>query len=335
MKRIFLILLGILFFGVTSAQEKYGVIVASTININKAFMLRSSYLDIGFPETEVLIQKGGPHYRVCVGVFDTRDIAVGVRDKNKKNYKIPKDSWLLKIYDYKKIERKKLAGKLKGKTITILDSTQIEGVKKMQKDLEEKFYVLDSNLQELKTLNVGMEKKLNELAFKQKNNSSSFDPIFKPLVAQDSTGTVDISQNMSIYGQFATAIASVDPATILFGAVVGGEFNFEDKMHALLELQFLDGGGGRKINILAGYKFDFYTRASLILSGVAKVGYSNVNGDATPGSTGAFLFQIGFAPEIRLTNEISLYTQMLYSGSFVDSSLDDDVLGLIGVKFYF
>lgn len=335
MKRIFLILLGILFFAVSSAQEKYGVIVASTVSINKAFMLRSSYLDIGFPETEVLIQKGGPHYRVCVGVYDTRDIAVGVRDKNKNNYKIPKDAWLLKIYDYKKLERKQLVGNLQGKTITIIDSAKIEGVKKMQKALEEKFYVLDSNLQELKTLNVGMEKKLNDLESKQKNNSNDFDPIFKPLVAQDSSGVVDISQNMSIYAQGCAAIASVDPATILFGGVVGSEFNFEKNMHAILELQFLDGGGGRKINILAGYKLDFYNRASLILSGVVKVGYSNINGGATHGSTGAFIFQVGFAPEVRLTNNLSLYTQMLYSGASINSSLDDDVIGLLGVKIYF
>lgn len=335
MKRLFFIFLGIIFFGVTTAQEKYGVIVASTININKAFMLRSSYLDIGFPESEVLIQKGGPHYRVCIGVFDTRDAAVVVRDKNKKKYKIPQDSWLLKIYDYKRTEKKKLTGELAGKTITILDSTKIEGVKKMHKELEEKVYVLDSSMQELKTLNMGMEKKLSEMKDKQNGNSTDFAPVFKPLKAQDSTGVVDITQNMSIYGMFSVGAATIDPAEILVGGIIGSEFSFEKRMHVLLELQFLDGGGGRKLNVLAGFKYDFYTRASLMLSGIAKVGYSNINPDGPIAADGAFMFQVGFAPEIRLADQLSLYTQMLFSGAMRDSSFDEDIIGLIGIKYYF
>lgn len=336
MKRVLLIFLGIIFFGVTSAQEKYGVIVASTININKAFMLRSSYLDMGFTDTEVLIQKGGPHYRVCIGVYPTRDTAAIVRDNNKKNYKIPQDSWLLKIYDYKKTEKKVLAGKLEGKTVTILDSTKIEGVKKMQEELEEKIYVLDSSMQELKTLNMGMEKKLSEMNGKQNNNSSSFAPTYSPLVPKDSTGVVDISQNMSIYGNFAFGIAQPDPAEILLGGVVGAEFSFEERMHAVLELQFLDGGGGRKFNILAGYKYDFYERASLILSGVVKVGFGNMNPDGPESTVNAFVFQIGFAPEFRLSDYVSVYTQLLFSGSVIESTeMDEDIIGLIGVKYYF
>jgi len=333
MKRIFLFFLGIIFFGVTVAQEKYGVIVASTININKAFMLRSSYLDIGFPETEVLIQQGGPNYRVCIGVYETRDIAVGVRDKNKIKYKIPRDSWLLKIYDYKKLERKELAGKLHGKTITILDSTKIEEVKVMQKSLEEKFYVLDSNLQELKTLNIGIEKKLSDLENKQKENALNFPPVWKPLVTNDSLG-LDISQNIAVYGMLGGMVTGVDPARIMFGGIAGGEFNFTENIHALLEVQ-LFWQADRKINVLGGVKFDLYDRANIILSGVIKVGYANIRPDGPVGSLDAFVFQLGFAPELRLTDEISLYIQMLYSGSVVDSSIDDDIIGTMGIKYYF
>ncbi len=333
MKRIFLLFLGILLFGITYAQEKYGVIVASTININKAFMLRSSYLDIGFADTEVLIQKGGPNYRICIGVYDTRDNAVSVREKYKKEYRIPRDSWLLKIYDYKKTARKELKGEFQGKTITILDSTKIEDVKLKHKELEEKFYVLDSNIQEIKTLNVGIEKKISDLETKQKESALTFEPVWKPLVMNDSLG-FDISQNMSVYGILSGMVTGVDPARIMFGGIIGGEFNFAEKLHALMEVQ-LFWEADRKINILGGIKFDMYDRANIILSGLVKLGYANIRPDGPVSSNDAFVFQIGFAPEIRLTNEFSLYMQMLYSGSVVNSSIDDDIIGAIGIKYYF
>jgi hypothetical protein len=241
---------------------------------------------------------------------------------------------LLKIYDYKKIERKQLAGKLQGKTVTILDSTKISEVKKMQKSLEEKFYVLDSNIQELKTLNMGMEKKMLDLQQKQKDKSTDFDPIWNPLVPKDSTGMVDISQNMSIYGTFGSAITEVDPARIMMGSIIGGEFNFEEKLHALLEFQIF-WQADRKINVLGGIKYDLYDRANIILSGVLKAGYSNMKADASDATQDAFIFQFGFAPEIRLTNDFSLYMQLLYSGCVVESSVDDDVITVIGLKYYF
>lgn len=333
MKRLFLIFWGIIFFGIAVAQEKYGVIVASTININKAFMLRSSYLDIGFPNTEVLIKKGGPHYRVCIGVFDSKAKAIKVRNENKKNYKIPKDAWLLKIYDYKQSKKKELVGKLQGKTITILDSTKIEEVKKKQNSLEEKFYVLDSNMQELKTLNIGIEKRIAELEKKRKVDALNLSPVWNPLVKNDSLG-VDISQNIAIYGMLGGLVTGADPARIMFGGIGGGEFNFEERMHVLVELQIF-WQADSKINILGGFKYDLYEQANIILSGLVKLGYSNIRPDGPVGSMGAFVFQLGLAPEIRLTNEISVYTQMLYSGSVVDSSVDDDVIGVLGVKYYF
>lgn len=333
MKRILFLILGILFFSHAFAQEKYGVIVGSTLNINKAFMLRSCYLDLGFSETEVLIQKGGPNYRVCIGVYDSKHKAISFRNKNRKKYKIPYDSWLLKIYDYKKSERKELRGELEGKTVTILDSTKIEEVKLRQKSLEEKYLALDSSLQEMKSFNLALEKKLADLEKKQKENGINFNPVWEPVDKNSLLGQ-DFTQNMTVYGLLGGNVATVDPARIMFGTILGSEYNFYKDFHALLEFQ-LFWQADRKINILGGVKYDFYNKANIMLSSVVKLGYANIQPDGPGKSKSAFIFQFGFAPEVRLKEELSLYIQMLYSGTAIDSSLDDDIIGVVGVKYYF